>query len=177
MGNDGDFSWKHIDDTYDSKLRNQLGNMLNRVLVMLKKEGGALTVTTRPGDDKNIGKAWAAYDQAFEKFEVHTAIQSITTSVDCMNANFNTAEPWKLKGEERTAVLSTFAEALRHAALTLLPFVPDTAYRISKQLNVPYAEEMLQKDFVITKEMKTWGGIKGWETVGEPSILFVPLEK
>jgi hypothetical protein len=36
---------------------------------------------------------------------------------------------------------------------------------------------MLNKDFVITKEMKQWGGIKDWKAVGEPEILFPPLEK
>jgi len=57
----------------------------------------------------------------------------------------------------------------------LLPFIPDTAQRISKQLNVPYAGEMLEKSFHITEEMKEWGGIKNWKRVGEPEILFEPL--
>ena len=58
----------------------------------------------------------------------------------------------------------------------LLPFVPDAAYRMSKQLNVPYAELMLEKTFVLTDELKAWGGAKDWKRVGEPSILFAPLE-
>ncbi len=58
----------------------------------------------------------------------------------------------------------------------LLPFMPDTAYRMSKQLGVPYAEAMKEKDFVITDDLKAWGGIKDWNVVGEPEILFKPLE-
>ncbi len=177
VGNDGDFSWKRIDEVYDSKLRNQLGNMLNRVLVMLNKEGVPLTIVAREGDNENIALAWKNYSASMEAFEIHAAIQGITTNIDCMNANFNTAEPWKLKGEERIAVLSTFAEALRHTALTLLPFMPNAVYKMSKQLNVPYAEKMFEKDFVITNEMKKWGGVKEWKTVGVPEILFAPLDK
>ena len=96
-----------------------------------------------------------------------------------MNVDFNDSAPWKLKEEPelRITTLGSFAEYLRHTALMLLPFVPNTAYRISKQLNVPYAEQMIEKDFVITDDMKKWGGIKDWTMVGEPSILFAPLEK
>jgi methionyl-tRNA synthetase len=177
VGNDGDFSWKRIDEVYDSKLRNQLGNMLNRVLVMLNKEQAALTIPAGMEDELGVTVFWNTFSDALDRFEVHTAIQSLTAGVDKMNANFNTAQPWKLEGAERIAVLSTFAEILRHTALMLLPFVPDTAYRISKQLNVPYAEQMLEKNFVITDAMKTWGGISDWTMVGTPSILFAPLDK
>jgi methionyl-tRNA synthetase len=176
VGNDGDFSWKRIDEVYDSKLRNQLGNMLNRVLVMLNKEKAELDIPVSADDTKNIAAQEKAHREAMDGFEIHTALQGITTAVDCMNAAFNERQPWKLEGTERIQTLSHFAEGLRHVALGLLPFVPDTAYRMSKQLNVPYAEKMLDKDFVITKEMKEWGGVKDWKTVGEPSILFAPLE-
>ena len=127
-------------------------------------------------DETSIAQIWDAFSGALDSFEVHTALQSVTTAIDCMNANFNTAEPWKLKGAERIKILSHFAEALRHAALTLLPFVPETAQKISEQLNVPYAKKMLEKDFVITDELKTWGGCKDWKTVEEPQILFPPVE-
>lgn len=176
VGRDGDFSWKRLEEIYDAKLRNQLGNMLNRVLVMLKKEDAEISIVPTADDEKNIAAAWKTYSNALDTFEVHTALQSITESVDCMNANFNKAEPWKLKGQERIAILSSFAEGLRHAALCLLPFIPDTAYRIAKQLNVPYAEQMREKNFVITDAMKKWGGVREWKRVGEPQILFAPLE-
>lgn len=177
VGNDGDFSWKRIDEVYDSKLRNQLGNMLNRVLVMLNKEGSALTIPVSSEDLQSTVVFWNTFGDAMDKFEVHTAIQSLTAGIDRMNADFNTAQPWKLEGAERLSVLSLFAELLRHTALMLLPFMPDTAYRMSTQLGVPYAEAMRGKNFVLTDAMKTWGGISDWTTVGQPSILFAPLEK
>lgn len=171
IGNDGDFSWKRIDELYDSKLRNQLGNLLNRVLVMLKKEGGKLSTISR----KNPDVPWKSYSAAMDDFELEKAIGACMEFVSGANQAFNELKPWEKKGEERLSILSDFAERLRHIALMLLPFIPLTAQRISRQLNVPYAEKMLEKDFVLTEEMKKWGGIKEWKSVGEPEILFKPL--
>ena len=58
----------------------------------------------------------------------------------------------------------------------LLPFIPQTAQKIARQLGVTYADRMLEKDFVITKEMKQWGGDRDWNGVGKPQILFPPIE-
>ncbi len=175
VGNDGDFSWKRIDELYDSKLRNQLGNMLNRVLVMMKKDGFGLQINSSRAFDDQVVLEWKQYDEAFENFELHKAIQQVTVWIDRMNAAFNSSAPWKLEGAARANVLSEFAEMLRHASLMLLPFIPESAQNMSTQLGLPYAKKMLEKDFVITKEMRTWGAVKDWKRVGEPSILFPPL--
>ncbi len=176
VGNDGDFSWKRIDELYDSKLRNQLGNMLNRVLVMIKKDDSGFALKESKNLSEEVKTEWKNYDEAFKNFELHKAISQLTMWIDRMNAGFNSAAPWKLSGIERANVLCEFAEMLRHAALMLLPFIPQSAQRMSVQLGVPFADKVLEKDFVITKDMKQWGGAKDWKTVGEPSILFSPLD-
>lgn len=177
VGNDGDFSWKRIDEVYTSKLGNQLGNMLNRVLVMLKKEGKDLAIPADPESVSETVKQWGAFATKLNAFDVHGAVQQIVLSVDKMNAAFNDAQPWKQEPDKKIVTLSTFAECLRHAALMLLPFIPQTAQNMSRQLGIPYAEDMLEKNFVLTEEMKAWAGIKQWKKTGEPSILFPPLEK
>ena len=35
---------------------------------------------------------------------------------------------------------------------------------------------MCENDFVITAEMKEWGGVKDWKQIGEPEILFTSLD-
>jgi methionyl-tRNA synthetase len=94
-----------------------------------------------------------------------------------MNRAFNDAQPWKQEGAKKIETLSTFAEGLRHVALMLLPFIPETAQKMSRQLGVPYAGDMLQKSFVFTKELQAWNGTNGWKRTSDPSILFPPLEK
>lgn len=176
VGNDGDFSWKNIDAVYDSKLRNQLGNMLNRVLVMLKKADTELTIPSSKDDIAATKEQWKKYSELMDAFDLHGALQYITSAVDTMNAAFNNAQPWKLEGQAKIEALSTFAECLRHVSLMLVPFIPASAQKMSEQLGVSYAGSMLQKDFVLTDEMKSWAGAKGWTKTGEPSILFAPLE-
>lgn len=178
VGNDGDFSWKRIDELYDSKLRNQLGNLLNRVLVLMQKSDTGLAIDAKAflGDDIHV--RWHDYGYVMDQFDhVHLGLEEATRLVVIGNEYIDQMKVWTLEGEKKKEALSALAELLRHIALMLLPFIPDTAYRISKQLNVPYAEDMKSKDFVLTDAMKSWGGITEWTMVGEPSILFAPLEK
>ena len=93
-----------------------------------------------------------------------------------LNTTISLFAPWGEKDmEKRHSILTELAECLRHIDLMLLPFIPETAQKIARQLNVPYAEKMLEKDFIITPDMKQWGSQKDWKNVGEPSILFPPL--
>ncbi len=175
VGNDGDFSWKRFGELYDSKLRNQLGNLLNRVLVLLKKEGGAISVPESPSDAERAAEGWKTFSAKMDQFDLHGAIQQAFELVATLNMGFDKSAPWKLAGEERLILLSRFAESLRHVGLLLLPFIPETAQKITRQLGVSYAEKMLEKDFVITNKMKEWASTDGWTKVGEPFILFNPV--
>jgi methionyl-tRNA synthetase len=176
VGNDGDFSWKRIDELYDSKLRNQLGNLLNRVLVLLQKEGGAVALPNdHASDTMQCSEGWERYSASMDRMEVHLGIQQAFDLIQTLNSAIDTAKPWTLKGRQKVELLGRFAESLRHAALLLLPFIPETAQKISQQLGVPYAGKMLQKDFAMTSAMKTFGGVPAWKQIGTPAILFAPL--
>jgi len=177
VGRDGDFSWERVEKLYDSMLRNKLGNLLNRVIVLLKKEECVLDI---PEDDpltKKMTRHWKTFENQMDAFELHNALAAHPAAlVEAGNLRMDKKKPWMLSGSEKVEVLSGIAEMLRHIALMLIPFTPDTAQRISKQLNVPYADKMLEKNFVITDEMKKWGSQKEWKKVGEPEILFDPLD-
>ena len=175
VGNDGDFSWDRFEKLYDAKLRNALGNLLNRVLILIQKEGGSISIPDSPSDSKQAQEGWEKYQKSMDVFEVHNGIQQAMALVDVLNGAIDSTKPWTLEGEEKVALLSRFAESLRHVSLMLLPFVPQTAQAIATQLGVPYAKSMTEKDFVITEQMKEFGGQKDWQSIGEPSILFAPL--
>ena len=184
VGNDGDFSWKRFGEMYDAKLRNQLGNLLNRTLVLLHKvpfEGKLddhSTTVTIDDPAKWVKDAWDFYSENMETFELHYAIAvGVMTAISNLNVTISLFAPWVEKDiKKRHSILTELAECLRHISLMLLPFIPTAAQEISRQLGVPYAEDMLGKDFVIKPEWKTWGGCKNWTKVGEPKILFPPVE-
>lgn len=177
VGNDGDFSWKRFGELYDAMLRNNLGNLLNRVLVMLKKETENLRVDPESSDAEQVAEKWKEYESHMEAFRLHDAVKLCMEWIRLMNAGLNDSAPWKVKDDPayRMKVLSGFAEYLRHVSLMLLPFMPETVQKISTQLNVPCAKDMLKKDFAITIETKQWGGMVDWKKVGEPEILFPPV--
>ena len=183
VGNDGDFSWDRFEKLYDAKLRNALGNLLNRVLTLLTKEGGHLLIKKESPlhlmFEGNISTWQSTYYAFMDDNNFSVALQNILQKVDTFNAFIDSEAPWKLEGGAKVQVLSDLAEGLRHIALMLLPFMPDTAYRMSTQLNVPYAGEMLNTNFVLKnddRDLTKWGSLgKNWKQVGEPSILFAPL--
>lgn len=179
VGNDGDFSWKRIDELYQAKLGNQLGNLLNRLLVLLKKKGGGELGAIKKGKISamfDYSTFWQNYENLMDAFDLHGVLSNVMQNVDGLNWEFNDQAPWKLPDNEAKEVLTDFAEGVRHIALALLPFIPDTARKISEQLGVYYAADMTSADFVIDTAKKHWGGILNWKKVGEPSILFSPLE-
>jgi methionyl-tRNA synthetase len=176
VGNDGDFSWKRFAELYDSKLRNQLGNLLNRVLVLLQKSGGGLASAIAPGAAGPIvAEQWGIYRTASDAFDTHRAIAAAMHVVEQLNGQMQTVQPWTKPVEEQREILSGFAEALRHVALMLLPFMPTTAQRISAQLGVPYADRMLEKSFTFGS-LAEWGKAGDWTTVGTPAILFPKVD-
>jgi len=175
VGNDGDFSWDRFEKLYDAKLRNAMGNLLNRVLVLLQKEGGEVTVPDSPSDKEQAAEGWKEFAASMDAFDIHSSVAQAMKLVDVLNAAIDTTKPWTLEGEEKVVLLSRFAESLRHIALMLLPIMPDTAKRMTEQLGVSYADSMTDKDFVITEQMQQFGGQNDWKAVGEPSILFAPL--
>lgn len=178
VGKDGDFSWDRFKSVYNSTLRNQLGNLLNRVLVMMQKEGGLLSSSYegRMNAKGLCEENWKFYNDNMEEFQISWGVSGAVNILDHSNNMFTSAAPWEKSDEEKIIILTEFAEALRHVALMLLPIVPETAQKMSAQLGVPYANKMLEKDFVISDEMKHWGSQKDWKQIGEPEILFAPVE-
>ncbi|MFH1444559.1 MAG: methionine--tRNA ligase [Candidatus Peregrinibacteria bacterium] len=175
VGNDGDFSWKRIEELYDAVLRNKIGNLLNRALVLLKKEGGSFVIPEDVEMSEHISDFWKKYSKEMDNFDLSNAIGDVVAMAISGNIDMEYKKPWTLTEKEKIAVLGTIIEKLRHISLMLLPFTPQTAQEISRQLGVPYAEKMCEKDFTITPQMKKWGGQKDWKKVGEPRILFAPL--
>lgn len=171
VGRDGDFSWKRFEELYDGILRNNIGNLLNRVLVLLAKEDGEL------GDfgSMDINTVWKTYEEAMNQYDLKTGVDIALKLASEGNRLMEEKKPWSLEGNEKKEVLSHIAELLRHVALLLLPFMPQTAQNMSAQLGLSYAEDMLKKDFIISASMKEFGGQNDWKQVAEASILFAPL--
>ncbi len=139
FGQDGSYTDEDFKNRINADLANNLGNLLNRTLNMLKKYYEARTPTPDHAaiqllDEERLGRIRLEY----ENFQFNEAVQQIMGLVDLGNKTINDAEPWTLykegKLQELSNVLYSVLESLRQVAIMLSPLTPTISQRIWQQL-------------------------------------------
>jgi methionyl-tRNA synthetase len=188
FGLDGDFSRNALIKRFNTDLANDLGNLLSRTLSMIEKyfEGvvpdpflqapevetallGALQL-------KNQAESIStAFDLSLEKLSFGHAIDTIWNTINAANKLIEDEAPWNLyktnNMQKLSRVLYTLAETLRIIAVYLFPFMPSTAEKMWKQLN-------LRHDIAgVTLESEAqWGGLKPGTKICKGPALFPRIE-
>ena len=155
LGHDGDFSVPALVRANNSELADQLGNLQNRVLVLIEKSLGGIVP---PGTSERTPLGEAArhtLEQASLELERCAPDQALRASigfVEACNLHVSRTEPWRLSralgasetDDERERWRGELVQALGEAARGLIwgagllaPFLPDTAERIARALGVP----------------------------------------
>ncbi len=174
MGQDADFSEKRLIERYNGNLANSLGNLLNRTLNMAHRYRQG--VVTKTGGDSPLAAQAAdllvKYDHAFERFEIHTAINRLMEFTTACNTYIEMSAPWKLAKDPNRAealdhVLFVLCESLRIIGVLISPILPSSAREIFYQLN-------LRKDN--NSFDAQWGGLPDRHHLGKPQPLFPRIE-
>ena len=126
---DSDFTWDKFEDAYNNELANDLGNLVQRLSVMCKKNGFTLS------DVPEI-KLPAEYTKLMDEFRFKDAFDFAWDKVQAINKNIDDEKPWVLAKEGNTdklnQVFTDLVKALLEAAKLLSPFLPETSSKISQ---------------------------------------------
>jgi methionyl-tRNA synthetase len=141
FGGDGDFTWDRFEDRYNVDLANNLGNLVNRIAAMAHKyRGGRLEPAAAPGRLAGIAtQAVEDYRRDMDAFALERGAAAAFRIVDAANEYIASTEPWALardagKRDELSQVLFDVAEAVRVAAVLLLPIMPRSAAEILRRV-------------------------------------------
>ena len=153
FGNDGDFSHENLAKFYDKKMASGLGNLFNRVVVLVTK---FLDGNKPDGiSAEKTQEEYAKFAGFMEEKKLKSAIDFFFQVVDSANELLNEKEPWKLVKTDMEAAKIVFAELLQKLETLKL-----------------MAKILLPKTYPRIVEM-----LGDTEKVGESQILFARIEK
>jgi methionyl-tRNA synthetase len=175
VGQDSDFSEENLVKRNNSDLANDLGNLVNRTISMSQRyRGGRVDSPELNDQDLNSIRDLAnsvigRYRAAFERFEVHNAMETAWELVTRANALVEQKAPWKLAKEPAqtellNAVLYTLAESVRLLALMVSPVIPAASEKILEQLRAGNIRNL------------QWGSLPSGHEVGKPFPIFPKFE-
>jgi methionyl-tRNA synthetase len=177
FGDDGDFSQERLHIRYKNDLANDLGNLLNRVLVMTEKycEGKVPEATSDPVIEKLGEKTWKVLEDSIPVCRFSQGLDAIWQLVRELNQLVDREKPWELvkTNEERLRiVLYTLLAALRQVSWMIAPYMPSAARRMAEQLGArePILSEALGEDAL--EGERRWGGLRAGEVVKRGKPLF-----
>jgi len=133
---DGDFTWEKFENSYNTELANDLGNVAKRVSSMVTRYQSEVIGVTPKGEHD-----MSAYHEAMENLEFNKAIDEVWLMVRSLNQYIEHVKPWEIaknvgKDNEAeghlTEVLAYAVGAILQIGDLLVPFLPGTADNIHK---------------------------------------------
>lgn len=177
---DGSITWESVVNRYNTDLANNLGNLVQRTLSMAKKYfDGIVPVPAEETElDRELKAAFAsAVDEVYDSmltYHIADAAESVFTALRRANKYIDETTPWSLAkgGEAEIARLGTviynLLEAIRIAAVLLVPFIPQTAEDILTQLGTD------ERNY---DTLETFGALKSGVPTGEAKALFARIDE
>lgn len=148
IGQDGNFNIEELETRITADLANDLGNLLNRLVVLAaknesmilhapKKWEGAAELALR---DESLNMV-QEFEDYMKDFQFHHALACLWKFIHKINVYFHTQEPWKVAGKDPkkfAEILSATAHGLRLVAILLWPVMPKKMERMMHSLGVVF---------------------------------------
>lgn len=172
---DLNFDWDEFAARINSELIGNIGNFVNRALGFTKKAAGGNVPRMENPDQADLeaqGKITAlAADltRLMEENHLDRALKKILEFSAHFNQYFQKKEPWK-GGPGMDNCIFVSVNAVRSIAISLFPFLPDSAQRIWSQLNLE--GKVSEQAWDSMSDL----GLTGGHALGEPTPLFKKIE-
>lgn len=160
FGEDGDFSEVALKNRFEYELANDLGNLVQRVLVFIQKRGGNFVADYNFSDfDRSLFEKSREIIKNMRPFidrqDIHSALSVVLDLVMETNKYVNDVKPWELakKDEKKlNIVLTALCESIRAIAFGFTPFMPGTCRKIFEFLNAEGKSfEEISQNFISQK--------------------------
>ena len=179
---DSDFKWDEFIEFHDKELADNLGNFINRVIVLTNKYFDGICPDVDPAGIPALGEVRKLTGELLadiERFSFKTAAQKLMEISSFGNTYLQEVSPWKLWKEdpESEAVKECMFTGLQIVGVLsylCLPFIPFTAPRIRELLKLPLLNngdlQILLDDLDAGKTVVPAG-----HQIGSPAILFAKI--
>ena len=144
FGNDGSISKKRLEDTINSDLANNFGNLCQRVTAFNEKNCSSLVPKKNAFNDEdliilnNFSKNLNNIRDAIDNQNLNFYMDFIINSLFDANKYFNDQEPWKKKNDKNrlNTIVYTSLEVIRKICIMLYPITPSSSLDALKIFNI-----------------------------------------
>ncbi|MBI4991798.1 MAG: methionine--tRNA ligase [Candidatus Harrisonbacteria bacterium] len=138
---DGDFTYEKFEERYNGDLANGLGNFAARVLTLAERDA-KLQISSKSTNvdndvDRKIKETKESVALKIEEFKLHEALEALWGLIHFGDRYVNEKKPWakgSAESDRRRAVYNALV-ILDNVAALLLPFLPETAGKISNSIS------------------------------------------
>jgi methionyl-tRNA synthetase len=189
FGKDGDFNEIRFIHVLNADLANDLGNLLNRTLNMVKKYCAGEIPSIAPQDIppentlKTIGgQLGEKVKQAYSVLAFNEVAQAVMLLVQTSNKFIDEQAPWSLykqgKQNQVATVLYTVLESVRLAAYLLSPIIPNISSDIYQQLGwgINFNNPKETSTVAPFTTHATWGVLSNKQQLGTTQPIFKRIE-
>ncbi|MCX8015702.1 MAG: methionine--tRNA ligase [Patescibacteria group bacterium] len=151
LAQDGDLTIANIKERYDKELANGLGNLLNRVVALIEKQGGKIKIESNLLKN-DIDEAWQKYDEAMLDFRFNQAAEAFLQLISKADAFINQTRVWAIEEEQKkNETLSSLWMILINLSDLISPYLPETAIKIKNSLGANNEVNFLGKEFIVKR--------------------------